>query len=171
MTKDEFEALWGMMRGLWTRTENMKIPPKKQIWQMALEPYSAKDVQAAVVSYARKSKFFPDIADITASLQPEIPTEADETPTKGNAIRPGEEWKNNYAVLCEFRGLEDMDNSERFDDYLFRHYPKAWTQRQKAKAEREQRKAENPTLYAKIEQQEREIEEAVRKRLREERGS
>ena len=48
---------------------NRKITPDLQrAWQLALKPYDYKDVKAQVVRYDRRSKFFPDVADITATL-------------------------------------------------------------------------------------------------------
>ena len=48
---------------------NRKITPDLQrAWQLALKPYDYKDVKAQVVRYVRRSKFFPDVADITAAL-------------------------------------------------------------------------------------------------------
>jgi len=49
-----------------------KKPSKNLIaaWSLALEPYPYDAVKAAAVDHARKSKFFPDIQNLTGGLSP-----------------------------------------------------------------------------------------------------
>lgn len=68
MTTDEFGKFWTLMRELFSASSRLKSENTKLVWRIALEPYALDDVTSATMEYARKNKFFPDIADITAKL-------------------------------------------------------------------------------------------------------
>ena len=68
MQKSEVERLFSLMGQFWPNAQQMKSKPLQAAWVMALEPYAYDDAKAAVVAYARKNKFFPDISDIASGL-------------------------------------------------------------------------------------------------------
>lgn len=80
MQSEDFEKIWTLYRTLFPasaakiRSENMKM-----VWRVALSPYGMDDVVEASMAWARKNKFFPDIADITGALAPEGQTASGET--------------------------------------------------------------------------------------------
>ena len=45
-----------------------------------MEPYAYEDAKAAAIAYARKNKFFPDVADITGGLAPIEPEKEEAKP-------------------------------------------------------------------------------------------
>ena len=79
MLKDEFEKIWTLYRTLFpASTARLNSVNTRKVWEAALEPYRMEDVASASIHWARKNKFFPDIADITGDLRPiEVP---DSTP-------------------------------------------------------------------------------------------
>ena len=73
MTKRDVEKLFSLLEQLFPEaTRKRKSPVRLSAWALALEPYAYEDVKAAAVEYARRKKFFPDIADLTASLSPVV---------------------------------------------------------------------------------------------------
>ena len=68
MTTTEFERVWNLLSGLWP---NASKPNRKRIWEIGLAPYGMDDCTNAIMEYARRSKYFPDLADVTAALVPE----------------------------------------------------------------------------------------------------
>lgn len=76
MSTDDFAKIWNLFRTLFSPSPRVNSGNDRIVWEVALRPYSLDDVTASVMAWARKSKFFPDIADITRELTPvEIPTE------------------------------------------------------------------------------------------------
>lgn len=67
----EFSRLWALFEELFPAAARKKSEKTKTVWRKAVEPYSLNDVTAAVIEYARKNNFFPDIADITRDLKPD----------------------------------------------------------------------------------------------------
>jgi len=71
MTRDETGRLFTLLRQFYPNrsvTQEMRLA-----WEIVLEPYGYDEVKAAAVAYVRKSKFFPDIADLTKDLAENAP--------------------------------------------------------------------------------------------------
>lgn len=69
MDKCEVEKLFTLFSQFWP---NKQVTTKMKLaWEIALEPYSYAGVRAAAVAYARRNKFFPDVADITMGIEPQ----------------------------------------------------------------------------------------------------
>lgn len=76
MTKDETGKLFTLLKQFYP---NKNISAEMRLaWEIVFEPYAYEDVKAAAVAYVRKSKFFPDVADLTVGLamQEEQPKKA-----------------------------------------------------------------------------------------------
>lgn len=69
MDRSEVEKLFTLFSQFWP---NKQVTAKMKLaWEIALEPYSYAYVRAAAVAYARRNKFFPDVADITMGIEPQ----------------------------------------------------------------------------------------------------
>ena len=68
MTQNEFDRVWRLFETLFPAAAKKKSENERAVWRVGLEPYGMQDVTDAVMNYARQSKFFPDLADITAPL-------------------------------------------------------------------------------------------------------
>lgn len=69
MDRCEVEKLFTLFSQFWP---NKQVTAKMKLaWEIALEPYSYAGVRAAAVAYARRNKFFPDVADITMGIEPQ----------------------------------------------------------------------------------------------------
>lgn len=66
MNRVEVNRLFALMHEFWPHAKVTKN--RMEAWALGLEPYSYDDARDAVVAYARKNKFFPDLADVTAKL-------------------------------------------------------------------------------------------------------
>lgn len=77
MDRSEVEKLFTLFSQFWP---NKQVTTKMKLaWEIALEPYSYADVRAAAVAYARRNKFFPDVADITMGIEPQEEQPPEET--------------------------------------------------------------------------------------------
>lgn len=74
MTQNDFSRVWRLLETLFPAAARRKSENDIAVWRVGLEPYALQDVTNAVMDYARQSKFFPDLADITATL-PRQPTQ------------------------------------------------------------------------------------------------
>ena len=69
MQTEEFEKIWTLYRTLFPASAaKVKSENVKMVWRVALAPFAMDDVVEASMNWARRNKFFPDIADITGSL-------------------------------------------------------------------------------------------------------
>lgn len=68
MSQSDFSRVWRLLKTLFPAAAGKKNENDFAVWRVGLEPYALQDVTDAVMDYARRSKFFPDLADITASL-------------------------------------------------------------------------------------------------------
>lgn len=76
MDKPETVKIFDLLQQFYPQAAALKDKKKRYAWRLALEPYAFEDVKAAVLSYARKGKFFPDLSDITSGLLQEGRAEA-----------------------------------------------------------------------------------------------
>ena len=74
MKPNEFDKVWRLLCELWP---NQARERSAKVWSVGLEPYSMAAVADQIMRYARKNKFFPDLADITASLPDETAAASD----------------------------------------------------------------------------------------------
>ena len=73
MTKEEFEQVFTALGLFWPR--ETVSDSRKAAWWLALKPYPYQGgVREKIIAYARspKGNFFPDVANLTAGLTPEI---------------------------------------------------------------------------------------------------
>lgn len=76
MSSNDFAKIWNLFRTLFSPSPRVNSENDRIVWEVALIPYNLDDVTASVMAWARKSKFFPDVADITGKLTPvETPLE------------------------------------------------------------------------------------------------
>lgn len=87
MDNTETGKLFLLLAQLWP---NKKISDHTKLaWGLVLEPYRYADVRAAAIAYAAKHKYFPDVADLTAGLEPE----------EGQAEEDALRWMDRYITL------------------------------------------------------------------------
>lgn len=119
MDRCEVEKLFTLFSQFWP---NKQVTAKMKLaWEIALEPYSYADVRAAAVAYARRNKFFPDVADITMGIAPQVKQRVmDLASTKalpGNVSRGSEKeaaWMRRYINT-------DHDGLGRISRYAREH--------------------------------------------------
>lgn len=70
MRKSEVESLFNLLGEFYPNAKQLCSKTAQAAWVLVLEPYAYEDAKAAAIAYARKNKFFPDVADITGGLHP-----------------------------------------------------------------------------------------------------
>ena len=80
MRKSEVESLFNLLEQFYPNAKQLCSKTVQSAWVLALEPYAYDDAKAAAIAYARKSKFFPDVADITGGLSPIEPEKEEAKP-------------------------------------------------------------------------------------------
>ena len=80
MQKSEVENLFNLLEQFYPNAKQISSKPVQVAWVLALEPYAYEDAKAAAIAYARKNKFFPDVADITGGLTPVEPEREEAKP-------------------------------------------------------------------------------------------
>jgi hypothetical protein len=98
MQKSDVESLFNLLEQFYPNAKQLCSKPVQAAWVLALEPYAYEDAKAAAIAYARKNKFFPDVADITGGLSP-IEPEKQETTTPDPAFGDYSSMKNHVAAL------------------------------------------------------------------------
>lgn len=79
MKSADFEKIWNLYQTLFPGHHNLRNENTRIVWEVALRPYALGDVVEASMDWARRSKYFPNIAEITAGLtQVESPLEKQE---------------------------------------------------------------------------------------------
>jgi len=68
MTREEIRKVFDLLTEYYPRAKQLKSPNGQAAWILALEKFPYEPVKNAVVLHATRSKFFPDVADITAEL-------------------------------------------------------------------------------------------------------
>lgn len=90
MDKTDAGKIFDLLEQFYPNAAAIKDKKKRYAWRLALEPYSFEDVRAAVLDYAAKGKYFPDLSDITANL------DRREASTPDKAKRDGNAWMEKY---------------------------------------------------------------------------
>lgn len=80
MDQSEFGRIWTLFGELFPASPKLKSKNTRMVWEIGLAPYDLDCVTQSVMSYARKNKFFPDLADITAPLPESAPPVKDHQP-------------------------------------------------------------------------------------------
>ena len=80
MRKSEVESLFNLLEQFYPNAKQLCSKTVQAAWVLAVEPYAYEDAKAAAIAYARKNKFFPDVADITGGLTPIEPEKEEATP-------------------------------------------------------------------------------------------
>ena len=126
MKPEEFEEVWDRMQTLFPayfRAHTFPAVQKnKRAWCAALAPYSAKETVSALLNYTRKSKYLPDISDITSILT-QNPNEADKySPPIAYFRRIAYEVSNIYEPAYRAAGIlpwrEAKKSGEKWEDWL-----------------------------------------------------
>jgi len=73
MNKGEFEKVWNLYRGLFPGHHSLENKNIRAVWEVALLPYALDEVVASSMAYARRNKYFPNVAEITGKLEPVEP--------------------------------------------------------------------------------------------------
>ena len=68
MDKSEVEKLFALLAELYPRQRQPETDKRLYAWELALEPYKYEEIRAAALEHARKSQYFPSIAEITENL-------------------------------------------------------------------------------------------------------
>lgn len=101
MQKSEVESLFKFLARFYPNAKQLHSNPVQVAWVLALEPYAYEDAKAAAIAYARKNKFFPDVADITGGLNPIEPEKEEAKPDP--AFGDYSCMKNHVAALRDAR--------------------------------------------------------------------
>lgn len=102
MTREETGKLFTLLKQFFPNrnfTAQMSLA-----WELALEPYAYEEVKNAVVAHVRKSKFFPDIADLTAGLSFDTPEEKGAESGRGSLNTPAS-WMLPYLLPEDSRSV------------------------------------------------------------------
>lgn len=88
MQTEEFEKIWTLYRTLFPASAaKLKSENIRMVWRVALAPFAMDDVVEASMNWARRNKFFPDIADITGGLAMETKSAAGEDAAAPEGMR------------------------------------------------------------------------------------
>lgn len=109
MNKSEFEKVWNLYRGLFPGHHNLENKNIRTVWEVALTPYSLEEVVASSMAHARRSKFFPNVAEITANLRQRDPLPEAAGAERGS--RTGLSWMAPY-IRALAAGITDEDAEE-----------------------------------------------------------
>lgn len=72
MKLEERQKIYALLARYYPNAKQLKNPAVLTAWGYILERLSYSDVKKAVIAYAARNKFFPDVADITSDLIAEI---------------------------------------------------------------------------------------------------
>lgn len=106
MDKAEAIKIFELLQQFYPQAAALKDKKKRYAWRLALEPYAFDDVKAAVLAYAAKGKYFPDLSDLTAGLpRCEI--------KQGNGVQQSHAWMLPYIEKNEADGLGKVSRYAR----------------------------------------------------------
>lgn len=70
MDENERRKIYTLLSKFYPNARQLRDSATLTAWGYVLENYTYEDVKEAVIDYAAKKKFFPDLADLTGSLTP-----------------------------------------------------------------------------------------------------
>lgn len=70
MTHEERQKIYHLLSEFYPKAKRLQKPETRTAWGLILEQFTYEDVKNAVLTYAAKNKFHPDISDITGGLVP-----------------------------------------------------------------------------------------------------
>lgn len=113
MNKKEVEGLFSLLAIYRPGDKRLEDKKLQAAWLLVLEPFPPADVKAAVATYFRTSKHFPDVTDI-AILCP--PQEVEDAPPDVTDRWPG--WEaNGYRDADDYRAkMREMAEMGRLID-------------------------------------------------------
>lgn len=74
MDKEEARKIYTLLAQYYPHARQLRDKLTLTAWGYVLERFAYSDVKDAVIGYAAKNKFFPDLSDLTAGLTP-LPTD------------------------------------------------------------------------------------------------
>jgi hypothetical protein len=122
MDEPGFDKIWNLLRQLFPASAKVKSAAAQTVWRRALEPYDLDAVTDACIDCARRSKFFPDIADVTGGLPAPAHKEESET----------EDWVQDSVELLRYAQAAFGGCSEAHADVYHAHGVQTWPEAQAA---------------------------------------
>lgn len=71
MTRDEINKAFALLREYYPNARQLKSKTALDAWRLVLEKFPYSAVKAQVVRHAATHRYFPDVYDITGTLEPE----------------------------------------------------------------------------------------------------
>lgn len=71
MNRTEREKIYRLLSNFYPNARQIQSRETLTAYGLALERFTYEDVKAAVVDYAMRNKFFPDLSDLLSGLTPE----------------------------------------------------------------------------------------------------
>lgn len=71
MNRAEREKIYRLLSNFYPNAKQLQSRETLTAYGLALERFTYEDVKAAVVDYAMRNKFFPDLSDLLSGLTPE----------------------------------------------------------------------------------------------------
>ena len=68
MDREDMKGIFKLLKAFFPTAKQLQNREMWAAWLEELAPYEAPDVEQAVRQYARKNKFFPDLADLIVLL-------------------------------------------------------------------------------------------------------
>ena len=85
MDREERQRIYTLLAQFYPKAKPLQSKETLTAWGMVLERYDYEAVKASVLDYAAKSRFFPNLSDLTAGLTPAAALErAEEKPRTAN---------------------------------------------------------------------------------------
>ena len=80
MDREERQRIYTLLSQFYPNAKQLQSRETLTAWGMVLERYDYEAVKASVLDYAAKSRFFPNLSDLTAGLTPAAAPEKKEQP-------------------------------------------------------------------------------------------
>lgn len=90
MDREERQKIYTLLAQFYPKAKQLQSRETLTAWGMALARYDYEAVKASALDYAAKSRFFPNLSDLTAGLTPAAAPEQEEKNPRGvNRVLPG----------------------------------------------------------------------------------
>lgn len=76
MNENERKKIYTLLSKFYPNARQLRDRATLTAWGYVLEKFTYDDVKSAVLDYASRNKFFPDLADLTGTLTPSTPKES-----------------------------------------------------------------------------------------------
>lgn len=124
MNRTEREKIYRLLSNFFPNARQLQSRETLTAYGLALERFTYEDVKAAVVDYAMRNKFFPDLSDLLSGLTPQ---EAPSVPDARTDRYWNEKMEQIYAKprhLCHVL-VAGRASGGTFGDMLARYAPAA----------------------------------------------